>query len=405
MKVAAAALLLALATPAIDAWAQPATVDDATLRAAIDRELQGVPRDGQLDVRLEGGVATVTYIRPDGLALARSVTLPPRADDAVELVALLAGNLVRDQAGDVLADLSLPAPPPYEPRRVPVSVGIFPPISTDLAYGEPVIPYVALNVAVGVSPGLRGVAMAGAIDIQRDLAVGAQLAGATVLAMKDMKGFQAAGAASITLGHISGMQTAGVLAMADSFSGLQWAPVNIARRARGLQLGIFNYADELDGVSIGAVSIVRKGGITEVDAWGESNGTAHLMLRHGARWFHNVYGVATKAPGDSSVQMYGLGFGGRMVSGPIDGDVTVMTWTGGGPGLDSDLTLLNQARVTLGVGLGRRFALLAGASLNVFVGDNLEKADALNPVLDTTFTDGETSVRMWPSFFAGLRVR
>lgn len=401
MKVVAAAFVLALAAPA---WGQALSVDDPTLKAAIDRELDGVPRDGQLDVQVESGVATVTYIRPDGVTLERSVTLPPRPEDAVEMVALLAGNLVRDQTGDVIADLSLPAPRPRRAPRTFVSFGVFPPISTDLLHGEPTNANLELNLVVGVSPGVRGAAIAGGIDIQSEDAVGVQLAGATTLAMKDIDGVQLAGAATIAMGHVDGVQIAGALALANSFSGVQLAPVNITRRGKGLQLGVFNYADELDGASIGVISIVRKG-LTEVDVWGESIGTAHVMLRHGTRYLYSLYGLGSKAPGDSSVQMYGLGFGGRVVTGPIDGDLSVITWTGGGPGLDSELTLLNQARATFAIGLGRRFALLVGASLNVFVGDNLERADALNPVLDTVFTDGEVNVRMWPSFFAGLRVR
>jgi hypothetical protein len=389
-------------------WAQSTnTVDDTTLRAAIDRELEGVPRDGELDVRVnDDGSATVTYIRPDGVTLERSVPLPERADDAVELVALLAGNLVRDQTGEVLADLTLPAPPPRRARRAPVSIGIFPPISTDIAYGEPVNANLELNAVVGVAPGVRGLALAGAIDIQRELAAGVQLAGVAALAMKDLDGVQGGGAASITMGHLDGVQLAGGLALARSFTGAQLAPVNITRKGKGLQLGVFNYADELDGAQLGLIGIVRKG-ITELDVWGETSATMNVMLRHGTRWFYNLYGLATKAPGDQSVQMYGLGIGTRVWRGPVDVDLSAMTWTGGGPGLDSDLTLLNQARLTTGIGLGRRFALVAGAALNVFVGGNLEDADALNPILDSTYADetGDTSVRVWPSFFAGLRVR
>src|SRR5262249_28024265 len=104
--------LTSLLTVAGPAFGAP-EVDRAALGAAIDRELRGVPRDGRLDVAVRpDGTALVTYIRPDGVVLSRAVTLPPRREDAAEMLALLAGNLVRDQSGDVLADLTLLAPAP-----------------------------------------------------------------------------------------------------------------------------------------------------------------------------------------------------------------------------------------------------------------------------------------------------
>jgi hypothetical protein len=41
----------------------------------------------------------------------------------------------------------------------------------------------------------------------------------------------------------------------------------------------------------------------------------------------------------------------------------------------------------------------------VFIADNDEDGAALHPVLDTSWKSGETTVRMWPSFALGLRLR
>jgi hypothetical protein len=130
------------------------------------------------------------------------------------------------------------------------------------------------------------------------------------------------------------------------------------------------------------------------------------MFRNGARRFYNVYGFATTAPGSDSVQMFGLGFGSRVFSpGPVDLDVTLVAWGAGGNGIDADLALLNQARVSAAIRLGDHFAVFGGVAWNVFVGDSFENGDALNPILDDIQTDGETTVRQWPSAFAGLRLR
>ena len=396
-------------------------LDDRALQAAIQRELDGVPPEGHLDVAVKAdGTATVSYLRPDGSTLERTVVLPARDDEAVEMLALLAGNLVRDQAGDVIADLE---PVPSATRRYTrkmFTVGIFPPLSTDLVYGEPVVSTFAGSLFFGVTPGVRGASISGGIDVQTDDTKGIHVAPLGSLALRDVDGLQLAGLGSLTFGHHEGIQLAGAVSIARSLRGVQVAggfngagsltgaqvsPLNVAGRVRGVQLGLFNYAEDIDGAQIGLISIVRRG-LTEVDVSGESHRTLHLVLRHGKPRFHTLYGVASAPPGDQSVQLFGLGFGTRLIDdGDFDLDVGVMTWRAGGPGVDAGLSLLNQARLGAAFGVGRRLALVVGVALNVYVADTNENGDAFHPMFDKTYVAGETVTRLWPSVFAGIRVR
>jgi hypothetical protein len=91
--------------------AQGVAVDEAALRVAVARELAraDVPAGAapvQIQVSVaEGGSLRVRYRSPAGAELSRSVAAPARADEVPEASALLVGNLARDEATSLLADL------------------------------------------------------------------------------------------------------------------------------------------------------------------------------------------------------------------------------------------------------------------------------------------------------------
>jgi hypothetical protein len=450
--IVAFALLAGLCAPH-PAHAQTLT-DPADFQAAVDQELAGVAVDGKLDVAVNAdGTATVTYTHPDGRQIVRTVVLPERRDDAIETVALLAGNLVRDQMSG-FAEPPAAAPPPATPapapareaelppvRVVPFALGIVPPASTDLAYGAPVAHRFGLHVLAGYGRGVRGASLAGAVDVQsgsvegvqvagavnvvdgplRGMQIagaanvatgpvrGVQMAGAANFASGDVRGVQAAGGVNVSSGRIAGAQIAGGLNVADDTSGAQIAPLNIARHARGLQLGVVNYADADDGgLSIGVISIVRHG-ITEMDASAESFGGLSITLRHGRRRLYNLYGAATTLNQGATAQMYGLGLGSRIADGavlgaPVDVDLDLMGWSLSGGGVTSEDNVLGRLRLGVAVRLGH-FSVFAGAAANVFVANNDERGDALRPQLDHSWQNGDVNTRLWPSLFAGIRVQ
>jgi len=87
-------------------------VDEAAVRRALTRELEraGVvagPEPVWIAVSVaEGGSLQVRYRSPTGAELSRSVAAPARADEVPEASALLVGNLARDEASSVLAELA-----------------------------------------------------------------------------------------------------------------------------------------------------------------------------------------------------------------------------------------------------------------------------------------------------------
>ena len=119
--------------------------DASLVRAAIgielDRPVMGPPGPPvpRLEVRADATQLIVRWVPEEGYAIERSVPWP--SDDAAvaRTAAMLAANLVRDQASDVLASISIcpelavAAPPPPQPP--PQSVQTAP-----LELGDPVIP-------------------------------------------------------------------------------------------------------------------------------------------------------------------------------------------------------------------------------------------------------------------------
>ncbi|HEX6276661.1 MAG TPA: hypothetical protein VFZ53_26645 [Polyangiaceae bacterium] len=91
------------------------------IRGAIENELRvpvrvdDVPSDESLAVTVKWRRATVSYRSKQGEATTRSLDLPGNAAQAVEVIALLAGNLARDEASELLARLAPPPAPEPEP--------------------------------------------------------------------------------------------------------------------------------------------------------------------------------------------------------------------------------------------------------------------------------------------------
>ncbi len=119
-----------------------------------------------------------------------------------------------------------------------------------------------VNIAQGDTRGLQ----AGLANVTGGDARGAQLAVALVAALnvaREVRGAQVSvGALSMNRAEsVSGLQlNAGLVGnLADDVDGVQLAATcNLARRVRGLQLGLVNYCRSLSGLQLGLVNIVAE---------------------------------------------------------------------------------------------------------------------------------------------------
>jgi hypothetical protein len=317
------------------------SIDGATVAAALANELavQVELVDGTcalpcLDVAVDGKqAATIVFAPRQGEPRQRTVQLGNDTGQWPLMITLLAGNVVRDEAQDVLAGLpsgdlpgpaaqevaDLPPPPPVveEPPPPPVAppviaaapaapergehrwlgIGLVPGLSTDLTHVGSVRHFLSLDLLVGVSGGSSGLTVSGVADIERGLVAGVQVGGVASIARR-VAGTQVAGVAAVS-GDVDGVQVAGAAAVADLVEGFQVA--GVATVAHG---GADHQAAGVAAVARGGSSIQLAGvaAVTGRDAGLQAAGVASFAGDAGVQ----LAGVASVARRSAGVQIAGV---------------------------------------------------------------------------------------------------
>jgi hypothetical protein len=346
----------------------------------------------------------------------------PAAADAGALIreaAWLAGNLLRDEASELVPRHAAPEPPLLAPsplrleppvivavapaqarrRSTPVTAALLFPLATNFDAPD-IHTRLDVNVFYGRVGALEGMQLGGANQVDGEVS-GAQLgylfnvAGGSVrglqvtsaanLARADLHGFQLALLANRVRGDLEGFQLSavnttggkvdggqfGVVNVAESdVRGLQLGFVNVARNVRGMQLGLVNVADDVEGLPIGIVSVTKSGGVHPV-LWTGSAAYVNVGIKFATRYtFTQFSGSATDEAG---IRMYGPGlaigfripmsrwgfesdaWGAYLLGVPLDG-------VSRREGLQDDM-LLTALRARLTFELHRHFSVFVGAAL------------------------------------------
>ena len=324
---------LAIAQEVVPAGELGVVVDvgDATLSAIAIREAIGVElgvevaaearQEGTLTVRIlsretpgEPLQASVMFRGEKGRTIERTISLPEDEAQSIEVIALLSGNLVRNEAGTLLLSLrrrtaaakveepvvpeptapptvapAVEAPPAAEPasavaswspsRSVLLNLSLFHPISLyrpseALAAGAELglfysrvgqVDAVGFNLLVlrvehdlaGFGYGSLFASSGGSLD-------GFQLSGLASHVGESLEGAQVGGLATIAQGDADGSQVAGVFAYAGgSMDGVQLAGASSAAAGPvdGVQVsGALNVAwGGFDGVQLAAINVAADG--------------------------------------------------------------------------------------------------------------------------------------------------
>ncbi|MET0592104.1 MAG: hypothetical protein ABW133_05355 [Polyangiaceae bacterium] len=248
--------------------------------------------------RRADGTVTIVFTTPDGREVERTLDLPADRALATETIALAAGNLVRDEAAELVASLTPPPAPPPPPPEVPptADVGAAPPAPANrriscndgdkVFFGADFFPGVgtssvlpsrtrtlSFNFVAGHARGLNGFELGVGANIESTFMCGTQIAAGANVVLGDVRGAQIAignvalgemqgaqiGVANFARGNVRGLQLATVSASGGSLSGAQIGVVNLlAGSALGNQTGVVNLSgSHVDGAQIGVVNVAN----------------------------------------------------------------------------------------------------------------------------------------------------
>jgi hypothetical protein len=351
----------------------------AAVQSAVAEELgvAALGADSQASAAARG-VLTVTY-RSDTKELAisysdatrgtvtRIVPAPERAADVPGLAALVAGNLVRDQAADFLnqaapapAPAPTPAPAPAPSAAAPTpappppvhwlgNASFFYPLATNVNQPELETNF-DFNLLYGHIGRLNGLELGTVSTVSGDaqglqasvltnLVGGRVSAGQFSLAYnrgRSLEGVQLAlvnrADESMQGLQLGGMNMAGTLSkgvqlsalnFSGDFEGLQVGLVNIGKHVRGMQVGLINIADDMDGVPIGLVSVSREGGVHPV-VWSTNTTYGNVGIKFATRYTYTMLSGAVHGEAEYTLYGGGLTIGGSIpIAKRINGDVDV----------------------------------------------------------------------------------
>ena len=432
-------------------------VDPTALRVAIQDELQRYvvpvgPDDPlaaggsriSVDLRMARGELSVGYDEPGRRPLVRVIPIPATPEATIRTVAWLVGNLVRDQAADLVPASPpravVPAAPPSDDPAVVVAqplpvrrheafvtASFFFPLATNL--NEPNIrTHLSFNLIygrvgmldrglqVGTANAVLGPVDGGQLGLLFNLATGdvhgLQLAGGVNVATGNVRGLQASFGVNRTTGDVTGVQMAtvnatrghvrgaqaGFVNTAGDVDGLQIGLVNVGNQVRGVQVGLVNVSDDIEGVPIGLINVSRTGGVHPA-IW--TSGTTQLAagVKFATRNVYTLFSGATHDDGGLRLYGPGLALGVRLPIWRLILETDVGgSYLFGGPmtgvsrqeGMRDDIALASW-RATANVQLHRRLTLFAGAAVTTRL------RFFQSPVRDVGYEVG-------PDLFAGVQL-
>ncbi|HYF03526.1 MAG TPA: hypothetical protein VEC36_09130 [Patescibacteria group bacterium] len=167
----------------------------------------------------------------------------------------------------------------------------------------------SFNIIYGLNGGVQGAEIGSVLNYNTGNVSGFQFVGVTNINKGITKGFQLAGVANVNLENTSGFQLSTANIVSNEFSGLQLGVVNYASQLQGVQFGVINIAENADsGTPIGLISFVKNGHF-EVEANAGEALYSNLSYKMGVRNLYTIFKAGYSSFNGKLVSSYGLGFG------------------------------------------------------------------------------------------------
>ena len=273
---------------------------------------------------------------------------------------------------------------------------------------------------------LSGVQAAGFMNLCGKSGHGSQFAGFANIATGDMYGLQTAGFLNLSTGSMHGAQlTSGVNITVDTTFTVQVAGIanfarwikgsqvstlfNIGGKVGGSQLGLVNVCDTIKGISVGFISIVRKG-MHQFEISTSDVNQVLFTLRTGTHRFYNVISTGMFRPEDPSFVTFGYGAGTEFRPGKkfyFGIDLVGSMVFNESLKLNVTPDLWGRSGLYLGYRPSKRIGFFAGPTFNVYRIDD-SNSTGNRPAIgrDELFTtrQGTSSLSGWIGWQAGIRL-
>jgi hypothetical protein len=328
------------------------------LRDAIAKEL-GRPVILDDGAAVSTNVVTITYreseaelaVTWDGAkrgTVSRVVPARPKRADVIVDAALLAGNLVRDEADELVKKTEPPplpppeltplpsptmatsspvasdrAPTPKDPNFLPFNFSLFYPLASN--FGRPQMrtrfDFNILHARIGQLDGVQvgglnvverrkgestgdmtGLQLGWLANVTTGTTTGMQTAFLGNIASNAMTGWQVGSIGNYAGGDTTGLQSAMLLNVSSgTVRGVQLAAINVAGDVKGMQLGLINVArkvqggmfgavnvaDDVDGVPFGVASVTKTGGVHPT-TWFSSTTFGNVGVRLATKYTYTM---------------------------------------------------------------------------------------------------------------------
>jgi len=225
---------------------------------------------------------------------------------------------------------------------------------------------------------------------------------------------QAAAITNITGTDVRGVQTSAILNVARRVKGVQLGLINVGHHVSGTQIGLINYADSVDGASIGIINIVRHGYL-HGEVWASECLPLNAVVKLGVQRYYTLLGLASE-PFGNRVQWasgFGIGTAGRP-HGRVTFSVDIIHWALAGSTSDVDAENIDSRQLTqLRPALAwqiepqGRLQLVVAPTLNLAIAwsnDHQPQWDfGANQKLWIDTAGEQSRTRLWPGAQIGLR--
>ena len=177
---------------------------------------------------------------------------------------------------------------------------------------------------------------------------------------------------------------------------------------KGVQIGVINLADDLDGVQLGVLNATAKG-LMHVGTWIDETGMAYVTVTTGARWWYSYYAFGYNPYVTEEPYSFGGGMGGQFKVRDrlfFEIDAGAMGVTTEKDEIRANLSdrpynIHSRMRGMVGIKLAPGVWIYGGASFNVLYHDT-DHPVLIRPRGDYAKRTGD-HVLMWPGFLGGIR--